>query len=853
MSLVELKCPLAGWVGPLSEVADPVFAEQMMGDGLAIDPTGSRLYAPCDGQVLSVHRAGHAVTLRCTGGAELLIHVGLETVALNGEGFERHVEDGQTVRAGDPLISFDLDLLAGRAKGLITPVVLANSDLFEIVHRISGRELEVGDALLTLRKISGAAPAGEGTADLPTEAVRTLEVALEHGVHARPAAALAACARRFTAEIVLRTADRGADARSVVGLMTLGLRKGDSVTVRARGLDAAEACAALADLLTGGLHEVPASPPPAPPAPPPPTSAPANDDPKRLRGVAGSPGLAVGPAFRFAAADLAAPETGQGPEVEAAALTRARAEARARLARGATGADRHRREILEAHAEMLDDPDLVGRAAREIAAGASAGRAWRAAARASADALRALDDPRLNERAADLLDVERQVLAVLYGASSAAPVPPEGAILLADELLPSELAGLDAARIAGICTAGGGPTSHVAILAASMGVPALVAAGPRVLAIPDGAPLILDADRGELHLQPEPWEVEALRTALAARRRRAECDLARAPEPALTADGRRVEVFANLGAAAEAARAVNLGAEGCGLLRTEFLFLERETAPGEDEQAAQYQAVVDGLGARPLVIRTLDAGGDKPLAYLPLPHEENPALGLRGVRTSLWRPDLLRIQLRAILRVRPLGAASIMLPMVASIGELRAVRAALESARAELGLETTPPLGLMIETPASALLAEPLAAEADFFSIGTNDLTQYVLAMDRTNPQLAAQADALHPAVLRAIDLTAKGARVHRRPVSVCGGLASDPVAVPILVGLGVFKLSVTPAMAPRIKALIRTLDGRDCQAAAQAALDLHSAAEVRALARARWPELAEGRPGEAALERTPG
>jgi phosphoenolpyruvate-protein phosphotransferase len=383
----------------------------------------------------------------------------------------------------------------------------------------------------------------------------------------------------------------------------------------------------------------------------------------------------------------------------------------------------------------------------------------------------------------------------------------------------------------------------VAILAAAMGVPTLVAAGPRVLEIPDGRPLILDADRGELHLQPEAWEVDAMRAALAARKQRAAAVLASAHAPARTTDGRRIEVHANLGAAAEAAKAVELGAEGCGLLRTEFLFLERQAAPDEAEQLRQYQAVSDGLGGRPLVIRTLDAGGDKPLAYLPLPHEENPALGLRGVRTSLWRPGLLKTQLRAILRVE--GACSIMLPMVASLGELRAVRRALEEAAAALGVETLPPLGLMIETPASAFLSDQLAAEADFFSIGTNDLTQYVLAMDRTNAQLAAQADALHPAVLRAIERTSRGASARPIPVAVCGGLASDPLAAPLLIGLGVSKLSVTPAAAPRIKAVVRTLDSRACQAAAQAALDLDSAEAVRALVRMRWPGISEGAIGE--------
>ncbi len=823
MSDLELRSPLAGWLAPLEETPDPVFAERMMGDGVAIDPTEGVLCAPCDGQVLSVHRAGHAVTLRAAGGAEILIHVGLETVGMNGRGFERRVADGQAVRAGEPLIAFDLDVLAAGAPSLITPIVLANSDAFEIVRRAPDGLIAVGAPLFTVRRRAGATL----EASVSSEAmVRQVTVALAHGIHARPAAALAACARRFAAELSLQAGERRADARSVVGLMTLGVRKHDSLTLTARGADASGALDALADLLTGGFVEAPETNPATGPVAA--AAARPNDDPARLRGVAGAPGLAVGQAFRFAPADIAVPDQGRGLPLEQGELIRGRAEARARLERALKGADRHRREILESHVEMLDDPDLLSRAGRELQDGVSAGLAWRRATRAAAGALQALDDPRLRERAADLLDVERQVLGALYGEGGGGPALPLDAIVLADELLPSELAGLDRARLAGICTAGGGPTSHVAILCASMGVPCLVAAGPRVLEIPDGAPLILDAGRGELHLSPAPWEVEATRTALGARRRQAEADRDAALAPAVMTDGRTVQVHANLGAAPEAARAVALGAEGCGLLRTEFLFLERDTAPDEDEQARQYQAVVD-----------------EPLAYLPLPHEENPALGLRGVRTSLWRPDLLKTQLRAILRVKPLSAVSIMLPMVSSIAELRAVRAVLETAREELGLDASPPLGLMIETPASALLARALAEEGDFFSIGTNDLTQYVLAMDRTNPQLAGAADALHPAVLRAIALTVAGAAPRGRPVAVCGGLASDPVAAPVLIGLGVGKLSATPASAPRLKAFIRTLDTAACVAAAERALELESAAAVRAMVRGLWPELGDAPAGK--------
>jgi phosphocarrier protein FPr/phosphocarrier protein len=336
-----------------------------------------------------------------------------------------------------------------------------------------------------------------------------------------------------------------------------------------------------------------------------------------------------------------------------------------------------------------------------------------------------------------------------------------------------------------------------------------------------------------LRVGPDAGQLAAAQTAIAARHERKAAAKAAAHQESRTADGVRIEVFGNVGSLNDALAAAANGAEGSGLLRTEFLFLERETPPDEDEQARQYQAIASALDGRPLIIRTLDVGGDKAAPYLPIPAEENPALGLRGVRVSLWRPHLLKTQLRAILRVKPLGQCKIMVPMIASLDELRAVRAVLEEAKREMGITERVELGVMIETPAAAVTADLIAAEADFLSIGTNDLTQYVLAMDRGNPELAARIDALHPAVLRMIDQTCKGAAKHQRWVGVCGGLASDLVAVPVLVGLGVTELSATAATVPEVKALVRTLNVPACQALARQALDLTSPEAVRDLCKA--------------------
>jgi phosphoenolpyruvate-protein phosphotransferase len=839
MSDLILVAPIQGWVTSLDEAPDAVFAERMLGDGLAIDPTGSTLHAPCDGHVIGVHHTRHAVTLRAVNGAEILMHIGLETVSLAGEGFEVHVSDGQRVAAGDRLISFDIDLLARRAKSLITPIVITNGDDFAIASRDQDHAVQVGDFLMTLRPtgaVAAEAPAG------PREvAVRRVVVALSHGIHARPAAVISAAAKRYAAEVSLMSAGKRANAKSPVALMALGVRFKDQIGVSATGDDAEAAVAAIARLLLSDMEAPAAAAPPAPrlmPREAAPEDLPAN----LLKGVTAAPGLAVGVAAQLVVQRIAIDPVGRGVAEETAALAGALAAVKARLEDQSASGPHQRRNILAAHLALLDDPELIAVAQALIDLGRSAGGAWREAVDGYVQVLRDVGDRRIAERIDDLIDLERQVLVALSGAPEPPITLPQGAILIADDLLPSQLMALDAGLLAGLCTARGGPTSHVAILAAAMGLPAVVALGAAVLKVADGARLVLDADTGLIDTAPDDEAWAAAETRLAAHRARRAAAQAAAGEDCRMADGTRIEVFANLGSQPDAAAAVAAGAEGCGLLRTEFLFLERETAPDEDEQLACYQAIANTLGGRPLIIRTLDIGGDKPVAYLPIPAEDNPALGLRGVRVGLWRPDVMRTQLRAILRVKSTERPWIMVPMIAGLSELTAVRAMLDAARAELGDTEPIKLGVMVETPAAAMTVDLIGAEADFISIGTNDLAQYALAMDRTNPLLAAGVDGLHPAVLRLIGQAVEGARRHGRTVGVCGGLASDLAAAPILIGLGVTELSATPTMAPELKALIRTLTATACADLAREALAQSSAAAVRGLSIAKTQPLAFGR-----------
>ena len=517
------------------------------------------------------------------------------------------------------------------------------------------------------------------------------------------------------------------------------------------------------------------------------------------------------------------------PEEDWEALRRAREAVRADLqaerAALATAAGEPEAAILDVHLLFLDDEALLTPArAGVLEGGANAAAAWQASVASVAEAYRALDDPRQRARAADVVDVGNRVLLRLLGHGRGAAGVGGPGIVLAGELAPGDLAALDPALVAGLATAGGGPLDHAAILARAMGIPAVVGVGPALLAVPEGAPLVLDADAGALYVDPPAGAVRALEARRAEGERRQQMVLAAAGAPAVTTDGRRILVAANAASSHEAAAIVASGADGVGLLRTEFLFLDRDTAPDEDEQYQAYAELAAGLGGRPLVVRALDAGADKPVPWLAggRPAEANPALGLRGLRLGLARPEVLRTQLRAVARVAATHPVRLMFPMVTTVDEVRRARALVAECSADLEV------GIMVEVPAAALLASHLAAEVDFFSIGTNDLTQYVLAADRGNRLVAPLADGLDPSVLGLVRAVAQAGAARGRPVAVCGALAADPAAVPVLIGLGVGELSVPVAAVAAVKQAVREVDAARAEAQALALLGLESAAAVR-------------------------
>jgi multiphosphoryl transfer protein len=847
---LKIIAPFDGWCAPLDEVPDAVFAGRLLGDGLAIDPTSGIVTAPCDGEIITLPASGHAVSIRSLHDVDVLIHIGIDTVQLGGRGFDPRVKPGARVKEGDELIRFDLDVVARGAKSLMTPIVVTSEGAIFQNRRGAG-VVRAGELLFEVTIDASRLSTPQSlpieqplplVANVQGGAQQTVIITLRQGLHARPAALLARRAKSFGAQISLAAHGRIANARSVVGIMALGVRHGDEVILRAEGSEAAQALEAMLAGLEEALqlevtHE----------------SAPAQErrlDPRlgggalkdgELSGVSAVPGFAVGRATRIERREIEVTEQGSGSAREREELDRARSNVRLRLERVRNTGGNARQEIIAAHLEFLDDPTLNESAHELIARGKSAGYAWRQAIRRSIAALELLDDSRLRERADDLLDVEAHVLLALAGEARPMHLPlPEQAVLLADDLLPSELTALDSRRLVAIALGGGGATSHVAILAAAMEIPMLIGLGGELRKIADGQTLIVDADSGTLFTAPTAEAVTKGRSTVEARLARGAALRLAAAKECRSLDGTRVEIFANLGSVTDAIAAVASGAEGCGLLRTEFLFIDRETPPTEDEQLQAYQSIANTLGGRPLILRMMDVGGDKPLRYLPLPVEANPALGLRGVRTALLHPNLMRTQLRAALRVRPFGVMRLLIPMITDLSEILAVRQVIDELAAELKLEGRVTLGAMIETPSAALTAAVLIGAVDFLSIGSNDLTQYTLAMDRGHAELARRTDALHPAVLQLIAATAAAGDAAGKLVAVCGGVAADRTAVPILLGLGIRELSVVPAAIPALKRQIGGLRIEECRELAKRCLRLGSASEVRGLI-----EQAVGDPGE--------
>lgn len=564
-----------------------------------------------------------------------------------------------------------------------------------------------------------------------------------------------------------------------------------------------------------------------------------------IRGIPASAGIAIGPPWVWGE-ELDAPVRAElPPDSVAAELERLPAALQAaadELRALAAVSDKTAAEVLSAQRLMLEDPELI-EAITALVREERAALPWavHSACERYAEVLAALADPYIRERAADVRDVGRRLVRLLGGfgdpggAGTARPMPDRPSVVFARELTPSEAATLPADRVLGLVTEAGSAAGHTAILARARGIPAVVGA-PGARALAEAAALVaVDGERGTVEPDPPPEALERYRRQLAARERvevRSAADLSR---PAATRDGLLIEVGANVGGPDEVALALANGADGIGLFRSEYLFMRGAHLPDEEEQCEAYGAALAGMQGRPVIIRTLDIGGDKDVPALGLPRELNPSLGWRAIRLCLDRPELLRTQVRAIYRASVHGKAGIMLPLISSLAEVERVKEICAQVRAELdraGIRYDPEvkLGVMIETPSAALLARRLGRAVDFFSIGTNDLTQYTLAVDRTNERVACLYDPLHPAVLRLIVEAVVGACENGIRVGMCGELAGDPAATELLIGLGVIELSVSAPLVGPIKDRVRAATGARARSLATRALACGTPKEVREL-----------------------
>jgi phosphocarrier protein FPr len=708
----------------------------------------------------------------------------------------------------------------------------------EAMHSLAPKREQLG--------IPDEQPASAPVVSTPAESQQViLTLKNQHGLHARPAARFVQMAASFDANISVRNESSGkgpVQARSLNALATLGAVGGNKIAILASGREAALALQALSKLVEDAFGEpLEGAHLPKEVAPPIPQVGAGVGF---FQAVPISEGIAIGPLAHIQTRRPAiSAEPTHDPQASWTHLQQALQkvqhtvkEQRNLVARslGETNA-----EIFDAHLLILQDPDLLDQTHKLIFdRKLNEAAAWDQAINAVKKSFQDLDDPYLRQRAADITGLADQVLNTLAGKPEVEMIVLERpSILFAAELTPTQTAALDRHKILGLITVAGGPTSHSAILARALGIPAVTGASQSVEGIPAETTVAIDGFTGRIWTSlpnEKLGELQAQRQAWQANLK----ELQKTSQNiAVTRDGRRIEVVANVGNLQDAEAAVVNGAEGIGLLRTEFLFLTRATPPDELEQYQALSAIAQRMQNLPVIVRTLDAGGDKELPYLSQPAEANPFLGVRAIRLCFREPELFKIQLRAILRAGAKGNFRIMFPMIASIEEVLQARQFVDAVHRDLlqgEIEHQWPIqtGIMVEIPSAALLSDGLAEHVDFFSIGTNDLTQYTLAAERGNPALAHLSDALHPAVLALIKQVVEAAHSHGKWVGVCGELAGDPQAVPILVGLGVDELSLTSTGIPRIKAILRNLDFSEAQKFAEKVLSTHNASEARRLAK---------------------
>ena len=693
------------------------------------------------------------------------------------------------------------------------------------------------DILAALNATEQAAPEQLEDYSITAEA----KVVDAQGMHARPASLISEQAATFSeTDIRIRNDQRTANAKSMASLLTMGASQGDALIVSAEGVEAEQAVQVLAAMINKGLdHEDEQETAVYQPL----TvlsSLPNSQCRLTVSGSAASPGITMAPAFRLQAAKMRYEEEAQDPKEEATLFSTALTEAAQQLdelkANLQTRAP-NEAAILHAQKQMLQDELVLTDSEKFIVNGKTAAWSFHKAIEKQVDSLKTVDNERLRARIADLVDVRDRVLALMVPAASAVEYPQNDFVLMAKDLTPSQTAGLHGLKVKGICTELGGPNSHMAILARALGIPAVVGLGEGKLEdIEDGELIIVDPQASSIYVDPDEATLKSGLELIGQWDQIRKAEDAQKHLAAETKDGHRIEVVCNIAKPEDAKLVLENGGEGVGLLRTEFLFESSAAEPTVEEQCESIKAIIEELGTRQLIVRTADIGGDKPVSWMHIPHEDNPFLGMRGIRLSFKHEDMFRRQLEAIYRAalwqkETAGSTGlhIMFPMIGRMSEWNKAREIAESVRAQLNAPQLP-LGIMVEVPSAVMVAEYLAKEVDFFSIGSNDLTQYALAIDRMHADLCCEADSYHPALLRMIEMTVKAAQAHGKWVGVCGNAAASPNLAALLVGLGVTELSVSPTNVGAVKNIIRAVNYKKLQEKAKQALQMESSEAIMEL-----------------------
>ena len=737
----------------------------------------------------------------------------------------------------------------GDVARLIVGIAAKGKDHLKLLERLTGVVMDeaVAGQLATTTNKNDILDALNAEKQSAPEQLEDFAVTAEakvvdvQGMHARPASMISESAAKFSGtDIRIRNDQKTANAKSMASLLSMGASLGDPLVISAQGPEAEQAVQFLAAMICEGLDDDDqqdnASYNPL-------TVLPALSDVqcrKIISGSAASPGITMAPAFRLHARKMKFEEEGTDPKVEAKLFSTALTEAAQQLDElQANLQSRAPKEaaILHAQKQLLQDELVLTDSEKYIVNGKTAAWSFHQAIEKQVGSLKTVDNERLRARIADLIDVRDRVLALMMPAASSVEYPGTDFVLMAKDLTPSQTAGLHGLKVRGICTELGGPNSHMAILARALGLPAIVGLGDGSLAnIEDGELIIVDPQASSIYVAPdEATQKGAIKWKAQWEQIRKEED-AQKHKPAETLDGHHIDVVCNIANPEDAKLVLQNGGEGVGLLRTEFLFESSVSEPTAEEQCESLKAIIKELGSRQLIVRTADIGGDKPVSWMHIPHEDNPFLGLRGIRLSFKYEDMFRRQLEAIYQTavwqqETTGSTGlhIMFPMIGRMSEWKKAREIAERVRAQLNAPQLP-LGMMIEVPSAVMVAEHLAKEVDFFSIGSNDLTQYTLAIDRLHPDLCNEADSYHPALLKMIEMTVKAAQAHGKWVGVCGNAAATPSLATLLVGLGVTELSVSPANVAAVKNIIRAVNYSKLQEKVQKALQLDSSEAVMAL-----------------------